>query len=281
MAPIRFDPPGLLAAAQWTRDRLVKYGVRQPPGNRLHRAQAFIKEVDERPLQLKADDHGLLTQVTEALWTIVEQYVVARALGQPMISSVHREKLGIMLSGADTEDEDQNPIGRNTQFELYVGGTLVMGDVGAWFDEPDIRFEYFGAQVGVAAKRVRSSGQLVRRAKEAVAQLRRSGSPGFVALNVDVIFKTVGGDPTSTEMLDERLAAVRQVDEELSRHTEVIGSLIFARDSCWEFGGSTPRILVSSTHRFSSYPRMDDDKTRGEQFWRAVTNRIDERLGKL
>jgi hypothetical protein len=186
-----------------------------------------------------------------------------------------------MLSGADTEDDDRNPRARNTQFELYVAATLIMGDVGVRLAEPDLRLEYFGEEVGIAAKRVRSLKQLIRRAKDGAEQLRRSGVRGFVALNVDVILKTDGQGLITTEQLDERIVALRDVDDVLSQEPGVIGSLAFGRDATWHFGGPKPAMSMASTHRFSVYPAVYQDMERAEEFWRRARARIEERLQKL
>lgn len=280
---IGFGPTGLINAADWTRKTLAEFQVPQPRGNRLLKAQALIRDVNAGAIRVDKDDDAALERLTDAQWTILEQYMIARAIGKRgrVLSPVELFKLESMLSGADTENEDRNPLARNTQFELYVAANLVMGGVSTRLAEPDLRFDYNGLEVGLAAKRVRSSKQLVKRAKDAVRQIRNSGIPGFVALNVDVLLKAVGGNPTSTEQLDDRLVAIKQINGILSQHEGVVGSLVFARDARWEFGDEKPSFSCSTTHHYKFYCGTDAEKIRAEEFWRNAEQRIDERLQTL
>ncbi len=283
MPDIRIGASGFIDAAEWTQRHLREFGVPQPDGNRLVKALSLIRNFNEKKVPLHADDESMLYRVAEAQWTIVEQYIVVRALGKTgrKVRPTQLAKLETMLSGAGTEDEDRNPLARNTQFELYVGATLEMGNVATQLAEPDLRADYLGMDVGIAAKRVRSPKQLLKRAKEAVKQIKSSGVPGIVALNVDVLLKASGADVTNTKLLDERLAALKEVDELLSRHEEVVGSLVFARDTVWQFGGEKPAVGIAITHRFRIYPRTEEQKERGEEFWRRARERIDERIENL
>ncbi|MCH7749158.1 MAG: hypothetical protein IH939_13795 [Acidobacteria bacterium] len=283
MPGIRIGPSGFVAAAEWTRERLDLFGVPQPPGNRLIKAEQLIRDVNDRRFVLRPDDDTLLYRVSEAQWTIVEQYIIARSLGKPgsALGGELRAKLATMLSGAGTEDDDKNPLARNTQFELYTRATIVMGNVPAWLAEPDLRVDYLGAEIGVAAKRVTSSKQLLKRAKDAVRQIKKSGLAGFVALNVDVLMKAVAPDVTNDEPLHERLALLTAVDDELVQHDEVVGSLVFARDTVWQFGDERPSVGIASTQRFATYPRSPEQLEHGELFWRKAQELIDQRLDEL
>ena len=283
MSGIPVGPSSCIAAAEWTIKRLDGFRVPQPAGNRLFRAKRLLQDANDGKLTLVSQDEALLERVTEAQWTIIEQYIIARSLGRPgrALSDLQRRKLKEMLSGADTEDTEKNPLARNTQFELYTAATLIMGDVGVQLAEPDLRLQYFAEKVGIAAKRVQSLKQLVRRAKDGAQQLRRSRIRGFVALNVDLILKTDGRGQCTTEQLDERVVALREVDEVLSREPGVLGSLAFARDAVWRFDGPKPGLSMSHTHRFAVYASVEADRDRAERFWASARARIDERLQAL
>lgn len=281
---IGFGPSGLIRAVDWTCKTLAEFQVPQPGGNRLLKAQALIRAVNSGATPIDKDDDATLERITESTWTILEQYIIARALGKPgrALEPLELSKLETMLSGADTEDEDRNPLARNTQFELYAAATLVMGDVSIRFAEPDLRFGYNGVERGLAAKRVRSPKQLVKRAKEAVRQIRNSGIPGFVALNVDVLLKAVGGEPTNNQQLDDQLELIKEVETILSKSDDVVvGSIVFARAARWEFGGEKPGFSCSTTRRYEVYGGTEPEKIRAAKFWSKVEQRIDERLPSL
>lgn len=272
-----------MAAASWVQNQLRSFEVRLPAGNRLLKAADLIREVNEGARRLTANDETLLYLISEAQWTIIEQYIIARSLGKPIyrLDPKRVARLETMLSGAATEDADANPTARNTQFELYAAATLIMGDVPSHFEEPDFRVDYLGTEIGVAAKRVRSVKQLEKRTKEAVDQIKRSGIPGIVALNVDVLMKSVKPDVCNDIPLNERLTTLDEVDAILDQHEEVVGSLVFARDTVWDFRGERPSVGISSTHRFTTYPRTPEQRYQGEEFWQRARAKIDERLQKL
>ena len=283
MLGLRIGATGFMDAANWVQNRLRAFEVRLPAGNRLLKASDIIREVNEGARRLSAEDESLLYLVSEAQWTIIEQYIIARSLGRPIyrLDPKRIAMLETMLSGAATENADANPTARNTQFELYAAATLVMGDVPSHFDEPDFRVDYLGTEIGVAAKRVRSVKQLGKRTKEAVDQIRRSGIPGIVALNVDVLMKAVGPDVTNDIPLNERLTALDEVDATLGQYEEVVGALVFARDTVWDFRGERPSVGIASTHRFTTYPRTPEQRYQGEEFWQRARAKIDERFQKM
>jgi hypothetical protein len=283
MPGIPLGPSALIEAADWTRTRLAAFKVPQPAGNRLIRAQLLIRQVNDGTITLRIDDEDILTRVTDAQWTILEQYIVTRALGRPghQLRRTQLAKLETMLSGADTDELDRNPLARNTQFELYAGATLKMGDVHARLAEPDLRIDYLGQEIGIAAKRVRSSKQFLRRAKEAADQIAESGSPGIVAMNVDVLLRATAADVSGNEQLHDRLIVIKEMDDVLSGEPGVVGSLVFARDSVWQFGGQRPSVGLASTHRFAVYPRSQRQAENGESFWQQVQQRIDDRMATL
>lgn len=238
-----------------------------------------MRDLNDRRIQLLPDDDVTLKRVNDALWTISEQYTITRALGRPdrPLRPLLLQKLGIMLSGAEIEDEDRNPLARNTQFELYVRAVMVMGDVPVRLEEPDLRIWYVDLEAGIAVKRVRSMSQLMGRVDEAVDQIETSGVPGIVAVNVDLILKAFGTGTVETAQLDERLAVLQEVDARLAARDSVLGSLIVCRDAEWRFGGERPAFNCSTWHRFAPYPRNEEQLVRGNTFWRRTHELIEKR----
>src|SRR5690242_13543995 len=95
---VHLGPTGLLAAAEWTLQRLRDLGVNLPSGNRLQVARALIDRVNRNQITLRPEDDPLLEDVTEAQWTIIEQYVVLRSAPRTASSlrPEHRAKLETM-----------------------------------------------------------------------------------------------------------------------------------------------------------------------------------------
>ncbi|MGE3492016.1 MAG: hypothetical protein AB7N29_18570 [Vicinamibacterales bacterium] len=269
--------------AEWTQERLGAFGVPLPAGNRLQRARSLIEEVNERRVVLSSEDRELLERVNEAQWTVIEQYVIARALGRPprRLEPAHLRKLEEMLSGADVPGADRNHFARNTQFELYVGSHLTMGDVRVVVAEPDLVIDYLGAPCGLAAKRVQSVRQAVRRAREAADQIAASGVRGIVAVNVDVLLGLSETEPDPTRTLDERLEVVREIEAAMAARDEVIATLTFAKTAIWDFSGSRPVVELSHSNRYTVHPRDGHTETQGREFFDRLFTRVDQRMEDL
>lgn len=279
---VPFGPTALIAAVEWTRERLAAFGVPYPAGNRLQRARALMEDVNSRRVVLTPDGEDL-DRVTEAQWTILEQYIVTRALGRPSrtLRELQRRKIEEMLSGTEVPETDQNHLARNIQFELYVAALLTMGDVPAVLAEPDIVFDYFGTPRGLAAKRVRSLRQAVRRADEAAEQLAANGLQGFVVVNVDLLLKAGRGIPGPEATLAERIQVVNAIEERMADRTHVLGTFTLGRDCIWTFAGERPSAAVSHSYRFTVHPRADGDEARGREFFDSLMARIEDRMKTL
>lgn len=280
---IPVGPTAQAAAAEWTLDRLAAFGVPLPAGNRLQRARALIHDVNTRRIVLVPDDADLLERVNEAQWTIIEQYVIARALGRPgrTLEPNHARKLEEMLSGADVPDADRNPTARNTQFELYVAAYLTMGEVGVAIGEPDLIIDYLGAPHGLAAKRVRSFKQAPRRAREAADQISAAGMSGIVAVNVDVLLSLSDSSPEPARTLTERVEVLNNVERTMSDLEQVVATFTFGRDAVWDFRGPRPSVSVSHSVRFTVHPRPGRSEEAGRAFFDRLFENVDERMGTL
>ena len=232
---------------------------------------------------LTREDDGLLDRVTEAQWTVIEQYIVARSLGRPgrRLNPDQLRNLNEMLSGTDTPEADRNPLARNIQFELYVGAFFTMGDVPVLIEEPDLSFDYCGARCGVAAKRVRSFQHAPRRADEGADQIAAARMRGVVAVNVDVLLKISPDVPDPEATLGERLEVVRQVEARMAEREEVVATMFVGRDCIWEFDGARPVAQMSHSVRFTVHPRAPTDEAIGREFFDRLMGRIDERMQTL
>lgn len=276
-------PSAQIETANWTRERLAEFGIPFPAGNRLQRAKALLEDVNARRVVLIPDDDSLLDRVAEAQWTIVEQYIVARALGPPgrSLSPLMTQKLEEMLSGTDSSEVDLNPLARNIQFEMYVAATLTMGDITVHLAEPDLVFDYFGARCGLAVKRVRSLRQAPRRADEAADQLVAAGLRGMVAVNVDVALKPAEGSLAPNPTLAERLQVVERIEARMAERAEVIATMTFGRDCVWRFGGDRPSADLSQSLRFVAHPRTQAEEQMGRTFFDGLMARIEARMCTL
>jgi hypothetical protein len=79
MSGIPVGPSACIAAADWMIKRLAEFGVPQPEGNRLVRAKRLLQDSNAGKIAIVPEDEAVLNRVTEAQWTILEQYIVARS----------------------------------------------------------------------------------------------------------------------------------------------------------------------------------------------------------
>ena len=276
-ANFAFRPSDLVHAATWTLARLTALGVPVLNGNRLELAGKLVRKVLDGHVTIEPEDSLGVERLTEAHWTVIEQYTVARVLNPSgHLGEVGLEKLRTMLGGPDIAADETNPIARNTQFELYVGATFALGGVSFHLEEPDLSFEYLGTTTGIAAKRVRSPAQLGKRVKEAAEQIQSTGRPGFVAVNVDAIIKVTGASPTVGTALDQRLPTLKRVDADLAGRPEVLGLIVFGHEATWDFEGKRPRLRIATFTRVRIFPANDRDKAEGEAFFGGVLSRIEK-----
>src|SRR5688572_26090438 len=134
---INLGPSGAIAAADYALARFQKLGISLPPNNRLVRARRLLQSVNDRSVTLVQDDPDLVRTVTEAQWTVLDFYLVARATGRN-VTDQHRAKILMALAGADRPEDDKNHLARNTAFELVTAATLTMGGVRVALSEPDL-----------------------------------------------------------------------------------------------------------------------------------------------
>lgn len=79
--------------------------------------------------------------------------------------------------------------GRDFQFELFVAAICQNAYlVPVEREEPDVTCLLQGIKYGIAAKRVKSAGNLRKRVSKAASQIQRAGYPGIIALDTCLLF---------------------------------------------------------------------------------------------
>ena len=285
-SPIPVSPSASIAGAERAIDRYRKLGIRQSPGNRLQQARELLAQFAGRNAPLDSEDEELLHRIVESTQTCFEHYLIARSTGTRFgkLSFEMVRKLEESLTGAEVADEEVNSPGRDTQFELFVRAFLVMGGVPVWIAEPDLRFRYNGREVGLAAKRVKGSRKLRRRFNDAVDQIERTGHSGFVAVNADLLVRNLGSEGDAAELgarFQERLGALKRIDEEFGSHSLVVGRLVFGTDAIWHLEKGKPKLELRSFRQYYVYSKSDEEAKAADRFFPPLRARIDERMQQL
>lgn len=283
---ISVSPSRTMARADWAIDRYRKLGVSQPPGNRLEESRRFLAQFAGRKAPFDSTDDEFLRRIEECTQTCFEHYLIARSTG-PSSGNLPPEivrKLEESLTGAEVADEEVNSPGRDTQFELFMRALLVMGDVRVWIAEPDLKFLYNGQEVGLAAKRVKRPRKLRQRFNEAVRQIERSGVRGFVGVNADLLVRHLGSEGHAAELgarFEERLKALKRIDEDFVSHPLVIGRLVLGTDTIWDLGKDRPTLEGSRFHDYRVYAKSEEEARAADQFFFPMMSRIRQRLAQL
>jgi hypothetical protein len=86
-------------------------------------------------------------------------------------ASEHCAKLQKLLGGPDVPNDKAETKAQDYQFEFFVASLVRLGGVlGVHAGEPDIRIQFGNQAIGIAAKRVSSRQQLIKRIRKAIDQ---------------------------------------------------------------------------------------------------------------
>jgi hypothetical protein len=193
----------------------------------------------------------------------LEFYAIARSLNPravPVPKAVRR-KLILAYGGADdpAHDNDRTIVARNTQFELWVAAWLTAGRKPVRIAEPDIQFAFRFQWCGLAAKRVRAPGQIVRRVRQAAEQVQRNTGTGFIALALDN-YSLARRIRSRTELKAGArfFAAYREIEDAadwlMSKATHIRAFLCFGHYARWLPGEEPPSLQMSNLTRIYMLP---------------------------
>jgi hypothetical protein len=203
-----------LTAARFVEWCLQDFGVRIPPENRLQRAAQIVETGSETPWEDLSLDYRL--QLSEAARTLMEQYLIVRAIIEP--NKALKERLRWLLKGDVRPNRKSSTHPYDVQFELFAGTALIHAGIhGVRLEEPDWRIRAGEREVGVAAKRVSSIKNYTKLVRDAIRQIRRQGCPGVIVLNFDALCSTdVRSEAASrvTALVKEARELVRSVEAE-------------------------------------------------------------------
>lgn len=283
--PLPLSADGLLHGAQTALQHYAKNDIPLPNGHRLQLAVKLLKDIVAG--RIRVENHtsqAELNRIRDAYVTSLEHSIIARSLIPRAgdAGSAIRRKIIDSLSGAPLENQDRNPIGRNTQFELFVAAILTMGNAIVHLGEPDLLLMYGSQLVGIAAKRVQSEKKIVDRAVDAANQIQRLGIFGFVAINLDSISREIATDVSNTATeLQEKYPVLCDIDSALSKRPQVLGRLVFIRKAMWD--ETTDQRTLRLGIRFFGWAYTDRPHPHGDphSFFECLVSTVGRRFEKL
>ena len=235
---------------------LASHGL-LPPRGRLHRAVALVQRIHG---QSTVPTRPGLEELREAYWTILEQYLISRLLLEPdePTDDQLRTMLRFIQKGTPGPAGEKNTRPRDTQFELFVAAMLALGGAKVRLDEPDLRLIHGSDSVGIAAKRVTGRRNLLHRVRHACAQIKRTGAPGFVAVNVDqLVLPSEDVYLLDTRLSEREVAGIRRT---INQAPLVQGVLLFWRDA---------RVLDPTTRLFHFSGTVHHETSSADDWVRA------------
>ena len=246
---VRLSPSVLAARGRQILDKLADRRIRIPAGNRIEQAIRLTDEANASSDALREQPEAELYRFREAFRTLLESFIIVHTIyDRPRQTAWYNdEMLSRLLRGASTEKDDKNPHARNTQFELLVAASLILGGADIRHEEPDFSMLFHGKRVGIAVKRVRSlkTETLRRELVDAARQIRDSTRTGFVAANLD---SRINELDTSSDLdrlgksFHEQVSVAHDTMHEISEREAVIGYMFYGSWFGWALDGEMPRL---------------------------------------
>lgn len=104
--------------------------------------------------------------------------------------------------------------GKDKQFELYLAARFKRAEINIVREEPDLLCDIDGYEFTVAAKRIKSRVQFLKRIKEAGKQIIKAKKPGVIAIDISPLQTMYHSPYQILEHDDFRLAANNFLDIE-------------------------------------------------------------------
>lgn len=222
-APVAADETGqrihALAAAN---------NIRIPSGSRIDQYLRSVETNRDLPLLELVRAH----QELFLLEYVLQHAAALGAAWRPVIEAA------VAYDQVEPGPVDALSKGRDALFEVYLAARCAAAGLGGIRAEPDILCRNGDLTFCMAAKRLKSANATAKRAKEARRQIKLSGFPGMIALDLSPL-QTEYLVIESSEKLEEFYElASRRVDELLAPHlpqirrecqvTGIMGVLAFA-----------------------------------------------------
>jgi len=274
----RLGSTALVILAKDTVHRLKARGATMLPDNRAARALEVIEQSHDGRLPVTKDNPESLELIAAAIRDTWEFQLISRALPQQRDADLDG-KLETMLRVSKRSEKP-----RDFQFELLVGAMFAMAGIPARPAEPDLRFEIGGKEWGLAAKRVRSGGQLGARMTRAREQLEEQHLRGVIAVNVDAFLEGVpatGDAAVIGAEFDRGVERLHRLLPSLANQQALLGILVIGAVASWEFDDDKPRIshpLIFQARAWGDHP---SERAVTDELFMKLESGIEQRVGDI
>ena len=173
--------------ATFVIESIKAMGLQVPGGSRL--MQMYCTLTDANRQLILPDGRDFQTAVEAERDMQVLAFVFDMAAAHPTDQKFYdliKRVLGDSVLPQDNRNQSQ---GRDFQFELFVAAICQnAGLAPVERKEPDVTCVAQGVKYGIAAKRIKSAGNLHRRISKAADQVGKAGFPGIIVLETSLLF---------------------------------------------------------------------------------------------
>jgi hypothetical protein len=292
-APVDIGIAGILSRGEWALKVFQDLGATVNLAGRLPSALRRLRTISTSTTWAQSASIDHLRVIAEAERTIWEFFVIAFATdglkGMPN-TPFAADMITTALSGAELPGLDKRAKGRSTQFELYVAAHLALGGIDVRRHEPDLVIRTRDGVASVAVKRMNSlaPNKLEERILEARDQIARWPVPGYIAVNIDVLFANSPGMTVDVAVHHATFdAGVRHVDRVIEKHFEsehlLDGFLVFGHLDGWDLSLSPPLHITAYplSRQLFVDPEAPARSTRLTEFWAQFLDNMEGGLAFL
>lgn len=161
-------------------------GLQVPGGSRLMQMHRVLTQQESI---IQPDDPQFQTALEAERDLQVLGFVFDMAAAHPSDSKFHDLIKKVLSDSVLPQDNRNQSKGRDFQFELFVAAIcLNAGLTPVNREEPDVTCFVNGTKYAIAAKRIKTAGNLGKRIKKGATQIEKAGIPGIIALETSLLF---------------------------------------------------------------------------------------------
>ncbi len=167
-------------------DRLTRHGLRMSVSGRFAEYERCIdRALSFSEGHVAVSDEDLVVLHRAMIETYELGLIVEELGGRPGVAGWKEKTQDVLGGRAVGGGANRHDLARDIQFELYIAALTRRAGFQVHLGEPDVLcFDEELGDLALAAKRIQSKRKIRKRIKEANKQLRDSGIPGFVAVDL-------------------------------------------------------------------------------------------------
>lgn len=178
----------LYEAAKYVIHKLESLGIKLHSQSRLMKMHDVLVDKDGVPRRISPDDSNFEVAL-EAIRDVLQFEFILDQIDVEADSRVFKKLRQACKDSALPQSDKYSTKGRNTQFELLICAICSNANLSPiLFDEPDLTVHIGKQKFGIAAKRVKSRGNIENNIRKAANQISMSELPGVIALDTCELF---------------------------------------------------------------------------------------------